>query len=283
MATYHESDVGVRCFWVETGRPTLAARLMFRFGMADEAITESGWQHLLEHASLDSLGRGGRVDINGNVGLLETGFDFHGDPAGVVEHLGRLVEWLAAPRLDRLDHERGVLRAESDLRGTTPFGRALSWRYGARGPGLASYLEPGLGRATPEALADRAARVFVRDNAVLVLDGPPPEGLSIDLPPGALLPVPVATPVETDPAGYEDVSGIVFSSTVPRDGDMWIGVQVLQRVLTERLRHGAGVACTRALDALRAGRCLDGRGWRGFGHPSRSLPVDREHGAHDPR
>ena len=44
---------GVRTFWVDSGRPTLAATLMFRVGAADETVATSGWLHLLEHLDAD--------------------------------------------------------------------------------------------------------------------------------------------------------------------------------------------------------------------------------------
>ena len=147
---------GVRCFWVETGRPTLAAQLTFRFGMADEHITESGWQHLLEHLALHGRG-GGALHVNGRVGLLETVFDAHGPRDAVAHHYTGLSAWLSRPQFDELARERGVLQAESELRGSSAGSRALGWRYGARGPGAVSYAEPGLGRATPEALSQRRA------------------------------------------------------------------------------------------------------------------------------
>ncbi|MBO0845303.1 MAG: hypothetical protein J2P22_07820 [Nocardioides sp.] len=43
MADVHQTRVdGVRCFWVDSGRPTLSALLLFRFGIADEPIVEAG-------------------------------------------------------------------------------------------------------------------------------------------------------------------------------------------------------------------------------------------------
>ena len=85
MVIVRESEVdGVPCFWVETGRPTLAARLMFRQGMADEPLHESGWLHLLEHMVLHGAGSG-PLQINGSVSPLITGFDAHGPAASVTE------------------------------------------------------------------------------------------------------------------------------------------------------------------------------------------------------
>ena len=65
---------GVACFWVDTGRPTLTARLLFRAGSADEPLHESGWLHLLEHAVLHGRG-GGTLHVNGFVSPLITAFD----------------------------------------------------------------------------------------------------------------------------------------------------------------------------------------------------------------
>lgn len=243
MGDLHETTMdGVRCFWIETGRPTLAARLIFRYGMADEHVTESGWGHLLEHLALDSVGEQHGLDRNGQTGLLETSFDAHGEPAAVAAHLRDLTAWLAAPTLDRLSHEQGVLRAEADFRGAGAAGRALGWRYGAAGPGLAAYAEPGLGRATAEALARRAAEVFTCGNAVLVLDGPPPADLTLTLSPGDLIPLPPAVPCETPPAAYEEPGGLILSGSVRRDSAMFLGTVLLERALTERLRQREGGA-----------------------------------------
>ena len=81
MVSVRESEVdGVPCFRVETGRPTLAARLLFRQGTADEPLHESGWLHLLEHMALHGTGSGS-LHVNGSVSPLISTFDTHG-PAG---------------------------------------------------------------------------------------------------------------------------------------------------------------------------------------------------------
>jgi zinc protease len=243
QAELHDTDVdGVRCFWVASGRPTLTARLMFRYGLADEPLEESGWQHLVEHLALDDNGGHGGLDINGSVSLHETSFDAHGDPAAVAEHLAAVTGWLREPALARLAHERHVLQAEADARGRGPVANALSWRYGAQGPGLAAMPELGLGRADEAAVRDRIQRVFTRENAVLALDGPPPVGLSLDLAPGALRPLPEARPVEVAPAAYVDEAGLALSGVVRRGGGMFVGVLVLERALREALRHEAAGA-----------------------------------------
>src|SRR6187549_1835372 len=127
MTELHETEVdGVRCFWVETSRPTLTAVLVFRFGIVDEPITESGFQHVLEHLALRGRG-GGALHVNGQITLLETAFDAHGPAELVSAHFAEVTSWLSAPTFEDLARERGVLRAETDVRGGGPVQRALGW------------------------------------------------------------------------------------------------------------------------------------------------------------
>lgn len=117
MFALHETEVdGVRCFWVETDRPTLSAQLIFRQGMADEWLNESGWLHMLEHLSLHGRG-GGTLQVNGSVSLLHTSFTAHGPAERVGAHFSDLTQWLSAPTFHEFERERGVLQAESRLRG----------------------------------------------------------------------------------------------------------------------------------------------------------------------
>ena len=242
MFTLHDTEVdGVRCFWVETGRPTLAAQLVFRQGMADEPLTESGWLHMLEHLALHGRG-GGALGVNGSVAVLHTAFDAHGPADGVVEHLAGVTAWLADPVFHEFERERGVLRAESATRGGTG-ARAFGWRYGAQGPGVVSHEEPGMGRATPESLTARSRRVFNRRNGALVLDGPPPAGLRLHLPDGEYLRPPAAVPCEDNlPAAYVENGGLTLSGVVARSATATLAHEVLQRALRERLRDHAGAA-----------------------------------------
>lgn len=241
MTVVHESVIdGVKCFWVETGRPTLAASLIFRQGLVDEPLNETGWLHLTEHLALHGKG-GGRLSINGSVDLMTTTFDAHGPADLVAEHLADVTQWLTNPNLGGLDHERDVLAAESALRGG-PVGRALAWRYGARGPGVSNYDEPGLARATEADLIDRAQTIFTRDNAVVVLDGPP-DGLNLHLRAGTFLPPSPAVPCEDSlPAMYVDDAGLVLSGVVDRSGSAVLVPVVLERMLKARLRDEVGAA-----------------------------------------
>ena len=89
---------GVLCFYVDMGRPASAAHLIFRQGLADEPLHETGWLHLLEHLALldrETLSR----PINGQVSMLLTRFAAFGATDELVDHLGALCRWMAEPDL----------------------------------------------------------------------------------------------------------------------------------------------------------------------------------------
>lgn len=240
----HETEVdGVRCFWVDSGRPTLAASLIFRAGKVDETASTSGWMHLLEHMALHESSKGGALSVNGSVSLLDTRFDAHGPPAQVVDHLLATTSRLSMPTFEHLSRERDVLQAEARLRSGEVLD-ALLWRYGTRGPGLAGFAELGLGRANAVGLTQLSSQVFTRANAAIALDGPPPKGLRIDLPDGDhVRPIPVAVPCSgASAAAYPDRRGLVASGTTPRSPAATLFPLLLQRSLQDRLRHQDGAA-----------------------------------------
>lgn len=233
---------GVPAFWVDTGRPTLSAALVFRQGMVDESLPTTGWTHVLEHLALHGRG-GGPLHVNGAVSLLHTRFDAHGPADRVGAVLAEVTRWLADPDFAELAREQSVLRAEAAMRGGNEVSLALLQRYGAKGPGLSTYAEPGLSRATPDALRELAATTFVAGNAVLVLDGPPPPTLTLSLPAGKLNPAPPAVPcADTLPAAYLIGAGITLSGVVPRSVGATFLPHVLREVLTDQFRERDGGA-----------------------------------------
>src|SRR4029079_1264055 len=159
-----------------------------------EPLHWSGWLLLLEHLALldrETLTR----PIEGRLSLLRTHFAAFGGPEAIAEHVGNLARWLAAPDLGLLPRERGILQAQA-YEARDRLTRSLTWRYGALGPGVASYPEIGAMRAAGELLIERSRRVFNAANAILVLDGPPPAGLSVPLPHGEYHPTAKGTPVD---------------------------------------------------------------------------------------
>ena len=95
LHTVRETEVsGVLCFFVDMGRPASAAHLIFRHGMADEPLHETGWLRLLEHLALldrETLSR----PIHGEVTMLLTRFAAFGAPDELAVQLGRLCRWIA--------------------------------------------------------------------------------------------------------------------------------------------------------------------------------------------
>jgi hypothetical protein len=242
LHTVRETEVdGILCFFVDMGRPASAAHLIFRQGTADEQLAETGWLHLLEHLALldrESLTR----PIEGRLSMLLTHFAAFGNPEAITERLGALARWLSEPDLRLLARERGVLqaRAHGPRDGLVS---SLTWRYGATGPGVASYAEVGAVRATEHLLIERSRRVFCASNAVLVLDGPPPAGLSVPLPTGEYVPAPVAVPLaRKTPAAYRDEAGLTLSGAVSRTHEAGFLPDILERALHDGLRHHAGGA-----------------------------------------
>lgn len=243
MTVLHEDEVGgVRAFWVDSGRPTLSASLVFRTGIADEAFTSHGLIHLLEHLALRGRG-GGTLHVNGSVAPLVTSFDVHGPVEQVVDHLANLTRWLSDPEFSELPREVKVLRAESAMRGPSAVGDALLWRYGARGPGLVGMAEFGLSTATVDALRALAAESFTRANAVLALDGTPPAALSLDLPWGTgRLPLRHATPCDMPCPGMYEAPALVVTGTTSRSVAATLLPALTENRLRDRLRHADGAS-----------------------------------------
>lgn len=232
---------GVPTFWVDSGRPTLSASLIFRAGIADEDMATTGWLHLLEHLSLHGLARGS-LAVNGSVSMLYTSFVVHGPADQVVTTLAEITRRLVAPELAELDRERRVLAAEAATRGG-PVHRALGQRYGARGPGLAAYDDAALGRATPELLREVAGWAFPAGNGVLALDGPPPAGLSLGLAPGGRIrEVRDATPVEKPRSVYAEPAGLVLSGVISRAPGNTLVAPVVEDALRRKLRDQDGTS-----------------------------------------
>jgi hypothetical protein len=242
LHTVRETEVdGVLCFYVDMGRPASAAHLLFRQGMADEPLHETGWLHLLEHLAL--LDRQTLVrPIEGRLSLLLTHFAAFGAPDEITSRLGALARWLSEPDVGLLARERGLLqqRAHGPRDGLIS---SLTWRYGAAGPGVASYAEVGAVRATEKSLVERSRKVFNASNAVLVLDGPPPAGLALPLPAGEYHPaIPAVALSRKLPAAYRDNAGLTLSGEVSRTHEAGFLPTILERALHDGLRQHTGTA-----------------------------------------
>lgn len=191
---------GVTTIW-EQGPAPLTGALIFGVGARHETFRKT------------------HLDHNATVDMDTTTFHATGRPEEVTDFLARVCRALTDLPLDRVEREAGVLDAEEGTSEHPALCWALGLRYGLTGPGLLNTSGPGAGRLTETQVRDFVATHFVRDNAVLVLTGPPPEGLSIPLPAG---PRPAVSAVRASPLPLPallrtDVPHPTLSATLPRE------------------------------------------------------------------
>lgn len=252
----HTTEIdGVPTTWIDGSGPVTAI-LSFRVGQADEPLPASGLSHLVEHLALSPLGVQD-YDHNGFVESRRTAFVIRGGPDDVTGFLGNLTRSLGDLPVDRLLTERTILRQEANERGAG-LPQYLLWsRYGATGLGARYESEWGLGWLGPDPVRDWANRGFTRQNAVLVLKGPPPSGLRLDLADGVRWPTlaPPTAPGLRLPAHVPwDSAALAITLVIPRSPETNIAVNVLHRRLRTRLRYELGAVYDVALDIER----LDG-------------------------
>lgn len=243
---------GVTTFW-EQGPEPLTAILMFRAGTRHETFRTAQVSHLVEHLVMSTLPKS-HLDHNAQVDADTTSFYATGEPDEVVDFLARVCAGIRNLPLERVEREAGVLEAE-DATSDHP---AVCWSVGVRfdlgGIGLLGAAGPGPRHLSGEHAAAYAATHLVRDNAVLVLSGPPPAGLRLDLPDG---PRPVETAARRSvfrlPAlNRADMPFPTISFEVPSMGQHdGVLAAILQDRLSDDLRHERGVAYSCEVSLLR--------------------------------
>lgn len=253
-ATVRTEIDGVTTLWADASGP-LVANLQFRVGQCDEWLGNRGITHLCEHLLLSQFGNQG-YEYNGSTGTTVTNFVVVGRPDEVVWHLWTVVDSLVTGRfLERLEHERRVLAIEGSQRGISLVGDHSLIRYGAAGPGLVDYGELGLNKVDRDDVWKWAAQYFVRQNAVLWLNGPPPQDLRLPLLDGT----PnrrVFQPFQrgSAPVWVERSGPPAITAQVARSAAAVEATQVLGRRITDQLRHQHGVAYSPTAEYVR----LDG-------------------------
>lgn len=168
-------------------------RLCFAVGSRDEVLSEQGVLHMLEHLAMHAVARESLIEVNASVGPSRTEFSGSGPAALVVDHLDRLCRALADPPVERMADEAPVVAAEIDG-DEGPHHALLAARYGFRDLGSSSVVGPGPDGLRPEQVRAAAGRWFVRQNAVLLVEGPLPPDLRLPLADG-----PVPTHVRVAP------------------------------------------------------------------------------------
>lgn len=234
---------GVPVFWQQGPEP-LAAELIFRVGMRDEAFARRGITHLIEHLAMSRLGRR-HHEHNASVSVAVTTFEASGRPEPVAAFLADVCAALADLPVDRIDTERKVHAAEHGGEDGGPVGDHLLMRYGLTGPGLVGAPAPAADEIDAGQVREWAARWFVRSNAALVLTGPPPAGLRLPLPDGprpdraAARPLPLDGPVWDSHPGDR---GVALSLLAPADEAMLAATRIARERVTDELRHARGLA-----------------------------------------
>ena len=219
-------------FWAQgSDTASLHASLRFRAGIADTTLPTLGWTRLAAQAVL-CLVEDARVTVHGTLTSLWTSFDVSGEPEAVAQVLTRLSDTIRAASAAGTSAAEMVITEAERRPQAGAFALAMRWLFGATGYGLMGFPEFGLATARPEAVWDWAHTRFTADNAVLCLDGRPPPGLRLDLPPGPHVPpLPQAQPL-TEPGAYSAESPDVLASAVMPDVP---ATHELLRVLRERV------------------------------------------------
>ncbi|MHC4340728.1 MAG: peptidase M16 family protein [Planctomycetota bacterium] len=241
----HEEDRGgLPLFWVD-GPPPLTAALSFRVGFCDESLLNRGITHLVEHLALHPL-RDREHTFNGMVSGTSMTFWASGTEQEVVGFFEELAKQLRSLPVDRLATEAGVLSAEADARAGHTHDQILSILFGPNGPGVAAYPERGFDLVGPAEVQSWADRHCCLCNAVLMVTGPPPAGLRVDLLAGEYRPYTVPgeelgyRPPRLELVSMQD-GGICLGALTDRTTSACMAWEVLGQRLTDRLRHELGL------------------------------------------
>lgn len=258
----HRTEVdGIPCFWADLPEE-FEARLSFRVGAYDETLPTRGTTHLIEHLAISDTFFVPWTYSAWVTGLFTT-FSIVGTPNDVVDGLAGVAARLRELPLGRLPVTRRALLTESSR--TSSASRCLGARYGARGPGLAGYPEYGVRRFSDGHVASWTQERFTEGNAVLVLTGPPPPGLTCVLEDGERVPPVLPEPSPGDLprlVGARDETWAVSYLAPPSVAES-AGSDLFRLRVFDALHYGLGIAdeVSRSAEALAPG--LDHRYVRG--------------------
>jgi len=235
---------GVPVLWQDAPAP-FSASLVFGVGARHETFRTAQVTHLVEHLVMATLPKS-HLDSNAQVDAGSTIFQATGRPEAVVEFILAVCAAIGDLPLSRLAVEAGVLEAEDSSCDHPAMCAALNDRYGQEGIGLLGSDGPGVRQITEQHVTDHLRRFFVRGNAILVLTGPPPDGLRVLLPAGA---PPVPLPVR--PSRRRPPGRLTYACPMPSlslevasaDGmDAVVLMRILVERMTDDLRHRQGLA-----------------------------------------
>ena len=244
---------GVPVYWMDVPGP-LSAALIFRVGRADEIPARYGITHLVEHLALAPLGVQD-YEHNGGVESVRTVFEVAGSRADVARFLADVTHSLSALPTSRLLIERAIVRREADENGRAVGDALRGYRFGGVGFGATAEDEHGIHWLGEDLVREWADRNFNRQNAVLVLSGPP-DDIRLDLPDGDRRPLapPTSLPGLQLPSYVRWVApAVALTYVTPRTPAANMIANILHRRMRARLRFDIGAVYDINFDYDRAG------------------------------
>ncbi len=157
--------------------------------------------------------------------------------------LGDVAERLQDLPLERLETEKGILRAEEASGGRSVPAVLAGLRFGAVGIGLIDWLELGLRRLDADSVSAWARERFTAGNAALWFSGPPPADLTLSLPSGPRIPPPRYEPPPDDLPAYArwGRGGAALSLFAPRSYALGLAWMAAEQRAIRRLRYERGL------------------------------------------
>ena len=236
---------GVPTLYLPSNSTTHHVMLAFRVGRADEQLASAGVTHLVEHLAFPASATG-VTRSNGWVGDTMTAFVTRGSESEARGFVSDTCAALAAPPVERLEHEKRVIATEQSSQGMFPPWGMLPLRVGATAWGTLGFEQFGLERLSAVDLQVWAGYWFTRGNAVICHNGPEPIDFDVDpLPHGFRRPLPERTLVADlelpsfSPSGWPTV---VVSMECERRPGCGTALRVLRTAAEQRLRHGLGLS-----------------------------------------
>src|SRR5262245_30030586 len=233
---------GVPFFWIEAAAP-YRVTLQFRVGRADEPLPAAGVTHLCEHLALTGF-QSAPYPFNGRVELNRTVFSCQGSADESRRFFEDACRRLSLLPVDRLEHEKRILRTEAAGRPRGIVDAMLFGRFGAKSYGLGVFPEFGMWTVDGDTLRGWADRWFTRGNAAGWIVGPEPLRIELPLPAGDRMPPPAPSALPaTFPAVVRFAPRLVAAAAaVPRSSAARLALAVMTGKLQQVLRFEMGSA-----------------------------------------
>jgi hypothetical protein len=233
--------------------------MVFGVGFRDEPAAMAGITHLVEHLLLRMvhpmpLHHGARVDVDSvefhAIGESEVVGGFFNAIAVAIANFASVSE-------EALALEKTVVEAENPAAFCGVSGGLLTYRFGARGPGVGQFGAPSTAGLSREETIAWVDRWIVAENSALTFTGSVPDSLDVRLPSGGRTHRQHQEPLIMEPTVIRSAKeGVALSFIVPTDVSAFFG-EALRYELLDQLSNGRGLIYSIDIitTALDAGRC----------------------------